>query len=27
MIPGTIPTSYLVPTADTETTGVVSLSA
>lgn len=27
MIPGTIPTSYLVPTADTEATGVVSLSA
>ncbi|EDJ3893055.1 TPA: type III secretion system effector protein OrgC, partial [Salmonella enterica] len=25
MIPGTIPTSYLVPTADTEATGVVSL--
>ncbi|ENM3333805.1 type III secretion system effector protein OrgC, partial [Salmonella enterica subsp. enterica serovar Anatum] len=23
MIPGTIPTSYLVPTADTEATGVV----
>lgn len=27
MIPGTIPTSYLVPTANTEETGVVSLSA
>ncbi|EBH9036445.1 TPA: type III secretion system effector protein OrgC [Salmonella enterica subsp. indica] len=26
MIPGTIPTSYLVPTADTEVTSVVSLS-
>ncbi|HII1672590.1 TPA: type III secretion system effector protein OrgC [Salmonella enterica] len=27
MIPGTIPTSYVVPTANTEATGVVSLSA
>ncbi|EAA7244994.1 type III secretion system effector protein OrgC [Salmonella enterica] len=27
MIPGTIPTSYLVPTANTEVTSVVSLSA
>lgn len=27
MIPGTIPTSYVVPTAHTEATGVVSLSA
>ncbi|ECG8593054.1 type III secretion system effector protein OrgC [Salmonella enterica subsp. salamae] len=26
MIPGTIPTSYVVPTANTEATGVVSLS-
>ncbi|MBK0219400.1 type III secretion system effector protein OrgC, partial [Salmonella enterica subsp. enterica serovar Infantis] len=27
MIPGTIPTSYLVPTADTEATGVVARAA
>ncbi|MGS9083136.1 type III secretion system effector protein OrgC, partial [Salmonella enterica subsp. enterica serovar Infantis] len=27
MIPGTFPTSYLVPTADPEATGVVSLRA